>query len=491
MHVAADDKFYSYYTYDHSGERRLKLIGRNDLLDVNADIMATYTMLNEPTLYPSAYMVLTNKGYTKHYYAGTERVAARIGGGGLDALYHAIGNEEELLGKANMLFKQSLNQVNHRKLEENDIGCIRDGELVKEELVLPIGGIPHRMQAEVMVNHEQIRYAVRSMQDDPNEGKEKDVYFYHSDHLGSASWITDGDGMPVQHLQYLPYGEPYINQRVSGYNERFTFTGKERDEETGFGYFGARYMDYELMTMWLSVDPLSDKYPSISPYAYCAWNPIKLVDPDGREIDVSSLSEAIQTRLVNCLSTITGLSLYVNDGKLNYRKDENGNAITSSSGSQTARADLIAAIDKKNEDGSDYVIGVTASSVKCVGGQNDDKKGGVVRMYYFKMQAEEDAQTFGLGMIFLHELLHAVTGEHDPGTSACDYDYKGNPCSLKTGPIVDRVNEYRRELGMPIRIQYVRRGDGMVPFLDAKYDITKRNIQRHVIWKKNKSRKYD
>ena len=64
----------------------------------------------------------------------------------------------------------------------------------------------------------------------------------------------------------------------------FTFTGKEKDQETGYGYFGARYMDHELMTMWLSVDPMSDKYPSISPYAYCAWNPIKLVDPDGREM---------------------------------------------------------------------------------------------------------------------------------------------------------------------------------------------------------------
>ena len=64
----------------------------------------------------------------------------------------------------------------------------------------------------------------------------------------------------------------------------FTFTGKERDEETGYGYFGARYMDHELMTMWLNVDPMADKYPSISPYAYCAWNPMKLVDPDGRDI---------------------------------------------------------------------------------------------------------------------------------------------------------------------------------------------------------------
>ena len=65
----------------------------------------------------------------------------------------------------------------------------------------------------------------------------------------------------------------------------FVFTGKERDEETGYGYFGARYMDHVLTTMWLSVDPMADKYPSISPYAYCAWNPMKLVAPNGKEVD--------------------------------------------------------------------------------------------------------------------------------------------------------------------------------------------------------------
>ena len=70
------------------------------------------------------------------------------------------------------------------------------------------------------------------------------------------------------------------------------FTGKERDEETGYGYFGARYMDHELITSFLSVDRYADKYPSISPYAYCAWNPIKLTDPTGDTIDVSRLSSA-------------------------------------------------------------------------------------------------------------------------------------------------------------------------------------------------------
>ena len=61
-------------------------------------------------------------------------------------------------------------------------------------------------------------------------------------------------------------------------------TGKERDSETGLSYFGARYYDSDILTGWLSVDPMADKYPSLSPYAYCGWNPVRLVDPDGEDI---------------------------------------------------------------------------------------------------------------------------------------------------------------------------------------------------------------
>ena len=57
-------------------------------------------------------------------------------------------------------------------------------------------------------------------------------------------------------------------------------SGKEKDSETGYHYFGARYYNSDL-SLWLSVDPMSDKYPSLSPYNYCAWNPMKIVDPDG------------------------------------------------------------------------------------------------------------------------------------------------------------------------------------------------------------------
>ena len=61
-------------------------------------------------------------------------------------------------------------------------------------------------------------------------------------------------------------------------------TGKERDSEIGLSYFGARYYDSDILTGWLSVDPMADKYPSLSPYAYCGWNPVRLVDPDGEDI---------------------------------------------------------------------------------------------------------------------------------------------------------------------------------------------------------------
>ncbi len=67
-----------------------------------------------------------------------------------------------------------------------------------------------------------------------------------------------------------------------------TFSAKERDTETGLSYFGARYYSSDL-SIWLSVDPMSDKYPSLSPYVYCADNPVKLVDPNGEEIDPESI----------------------------------------------------------------------------------------------------------------------------------------------------------------------------------------------------------
>ena len=69
---------------------------------------------------------------------------------------------------------------------------------------------------------------------------------YHSDHLGSASFVTDREGAVCQHIQYLPFGELFVSQRNSEFDSRYKFTAKELDNETSYTYFGARYYDSEL-----------------------------------------------------------------------------------------------------------------------------------------------------------------------------------------------------------------------------------------------------
>ena len=65
------------------------------------------------------------------------------------------------------------------------------------------------------------------------------------------------------------------------YATRYKFNGKELDPQTGYYYYGARYYD-PVVSRWLSVDPLTEKYPGLSPYNYTANNPVMLVDPDGK-----------------------------------------------------------------------------------------------------------------------------------------------------------------------------------------------------------------
>lgn len=89
-------------------------------------------------------------------------------------------------------------------------------------------------------------------------------YYYHPDHLGSSSFITNQSGNVIEHLQYLPYGENFVSQRSGRYDTPYKFSGKEKDDETSYSYFGARYYDSDL-SIWLSVDPLASKYPSLSP----------------------------------------------------------------------------------------------------------------------------------------------------------------------------------------------------------------------------------
>lgn len=86
----------------------------------------------------------------------------------------------------------------------------------------------------------------------------------------------------------------------------FVFNGKEKDYESGFHYYGARYYWSEVMTGWLSVDPMMDKYPRISPYCYCMWNPVVLVDPDGNfpwDVHVKIVSDALNNKRFDSYAT--------------------------------------------------------------------------------------------------------------------------------------------------------------------------------------------
>jgi len=105
-----------------------------------------------------------------------------------------------------------------------------------------------------------------------NEGDE--LEYFHSDHLGSPSVITDDSGNKKKTIKYLPYGAPM----ASSY-DTVSFTGKELDS-SGISYFGARYYDNSV-GRFTQVDPkLRD---AESNYWYAAGNPIKFVDPTGMQ----------------------------------------------------------------------------------------------------------------------------------------------------------------------------------------------------------------
>jgi RHS repeat-associated protein len=166
----------------------------------------------------------------------------------------------------------------------NDNGCDPSNYQPTKCPVLP-GGEPS-------INHQYDDTRVRP-----------ETYYYHQDHLGSTSWVTDQHARVHEHVEYFPYGEVWRDPRsdadggpVKG--QRFLFTSKEMDEETGLYYFGARYF-HPAQARWLSADPILDQYlegerggsgvytvQNLSLFAYAHQNPIKFIDPSGNDVIV-------------------------------------------------------------------------------------------------------------------------------------------------------------------------------------------------------------
>ncbi|MCQ2144237.1 MAG: hypothetical protein MJY72_00680 [Bacteroidales bacterium] len=109
------------------------------------------------------------------------------------------------------------------------------------------------------------------------------VRYFMRDHLGNTRVVTDGSGNVVERNDYYPFGERHSDSSMpTAATNRWRFAGKEIQPLGGTGWldFGARQYD-SFLGRWTTLDPLAEKYPGISPYSYCAGNPINFVDPDG------------------------------------------------------------------------------------------------------------------------------------------------------------------------------------------------------------------
>jgi RHS repeat-associated protein len=111
-------------------------------------------------------------------------------------------------------------------------------------------------------------------------------YFYLTDHLGNNRVIASAGGSIVQSNHYYPFGMSFAEGSATS-QQPYKYNGKELDTERGLNLYdySARLMDPALGRFNM-VDPMAEKYYGISPYAYCADNPVKFIDPDGNQIIV-------------------------------------------------------------------------------------------------------------------------------------------------------------------------------------------------------------
>ena len=282
--LASDDNgFVTNYWYDADGERTVKTSGESDQVYVNSEFAGGRTNTAKFSLYVSPYLVANQGGrYTKHIYIGSQRVVSKIGDfdsygsdprriqyagsetDGLSVDYKGKYTQQLQVIKDNYAtFAVPYNGEDNNDYVDGKGFCCNDGSL------------------EAAQTRALARAAKNNFQED--DAYEKMQFYYHPDHLGSSSYITNLDGEVVQHIEYVPFGEVFVEERNNIWNTPYLFNAKEFDEETGLYYYGARYYEPRL-SLWMSIDPLSLDYPNMTTYAYCSNNPIMATDVDGERI---------------------------------------------------------------------------------------------------------------------------------------------------------------------------------------------------------------
>jgi RHS repeat-associated protein len=297
-----------------------------------------------------------------------------------------------------------------------------------------------------------------------------DIYYYFKDHLGNIRAVMDGtSGTITQAQDYDAWGDicrTYTSAIDTTVNK---FTGKERDHETGYDYFGARYYDSRI-GRWLQTEPLLEKYFQYSPYNYGLNNTFTYIDPTGCEIDPSNMvvyDKSNKTNylntLINDLSYITGLTLSYSYNRIIYEKDKNGNAVfDNDKGSEYARNLLIALIESTDI----LKVGTypNRGSKAILGGLDVGLDPNQIESFISGTAGSGlNKHTLGWGMVFLHETLHTK-----PGGSLKD------PKSVGTaGDVEKEMNIIRDELSKSYGSKFGTRfsyfsfennGFGYIPF---------------------------
>ena len=309
--VLSDNGKTSRYTYNAAGERIMKSYGTMEGVYINgAPQGITFHETDNFTLYPASILSVNKNRFTKHYFLGDKRVASRIGTGLFNNVY---GRNGSYVTAGQQDYAERMNQIQTQKeAYYKKVGVAPGVPTEKGAYGDPENtGVGYNAVLTELGNHDvpqgwiqtprpnttpntnpgpPVSWNDPSNPDDPqagygyipNDTTKEETFFYHSDHLGSTSYITDDKSNITQYDAYLPYGELLVDEHSSSEELPYKFNGKQFDEETGLYYYGARYMN-PVASIWYGVDPLAEKYISSGSYTYCESNPIIFIDPNGKK----------------------------------------------------------------------------------------------------------------------------------------------------------------------------------------------------------------
>ena len=140
-------------------------------------------------------------------------------------------------------------------------------------------------------------------------------YFYLTDHLGNNRVVINQSGQVIQKNDYYPFGMAFAEGTTTEQGKQpYKFGNKELDQMHGLNQYDIEARYYDPPTgRFTTIDPMAEKYYSISPYVYCANNPLRFIDPTGMVIDSASVADWERQRNT-ILDRMADLNLVENGG---------------------------------------------------------------------------------------------------------------------------------------------------------------------------------